>query len=284
MTSSPRPRPRRWGSDPATAAVRVDKAESYACLAAVYDEIVVDHCHRLWASYLHELWISDPAGVHSVLDLGCGTGLMAAALTSYGYRVTGVDSSAAMLARARRLVGSEAVLIQGSMPGLRVGGVFDAVISTFDALNYLSPTKFGATVAAVAGRLRPGGWLVFDLHTAAMLDFTIANPVVAGTADGRHFTLSSVVDPAARTCDTRIVVSRATDGDAFAEQHRQYFHTAAQVVDALLDAGFALTTVTEEYSHRPADASTLRATWTARRGAGGAHQVCEGGRNSRRTF
>jgi SAM-dependent methyltransferase len=136
----------------------VDEAEPYARLAAVYDEIVVDPCHRVWASYLHELWVDDPAQVHSVLDLGCGTGLMAAALTAYGYRVTGVDSSAAMLARARRLVGSEAVLIQGSMPGLGVGGVFDAVISTFDALNYLSAREFAATVAAVARRLRPGGW------------------------------------------------------------------------------------------------------------------------------
>ena len=259
----------------------MNEAEPYARLAAVYDEIVVDPCHRVWASYLHELWGSDPAQVHSVLDLGCGTGLMAAALTAYGYRVTGVDSSATMLARARRLLGPEAVLIQGSMPGLGVGGVFDAVISTFDALNYLSPPEFGATVAAVARRLRPGGWLVFDLHTTAMLDFTMANPVVAGTADGRHFTLSSVVDPAARTCDTRILVSRAADGDAFAEQHRQYFHTTAQVLDALLDAGLALTAVTDEYSHRPADASTLRATWTARRGAGGAHQVCEGGAANR---
>ena len=115
----------------------------------------------------------------------------------------------------------------------------------------------------------------------AGLQFALANPVVAGTADGRHFTLSSVVDPVARTCDTRIMVSRAVDGDAFAEQHRQYFHTAAPVLDALLGAGFALTAVTDEYSHRPADASTLRATWTARRGAGGAHQLCEGGAATR---
>ena len=107
--------------------MRVNEAEPYTRLAAVYDEIVVDPCHRVWASYLHELWVSDPAQVHSVLDLGCGTGLMAAALTAYGYRVTGVDSSATMLARARRLLGPEAVLIQGSMPGLGVGGVFDAV-------------------------------------------------------------------------------------------------------------------------------------------------------------
>ena len=95
----------------------MNEAEPYARLAAVYDEIVVDPCHRVWASYLHELWASDPAEVHSVLDLGCGTGLMAAALTAYGYRVTGVDSSAAMLARARRLLGPEAVLSRARCPG-----------------------------------------------------------------------------------------------------------------------------------------------------------------------
>ena len=80
-----------------------------------------------------------------------------------------------------------------------------------------------------------------------------------------HFTISSVVDPAARAGDTRVLVHRTADGDTFAEQHRQYFHTVAQVLDALLDAGLALTAVTEEYSDQPADASTLRATWTARR-------------------
>ena len=244
----------------------MNEAEPYARLAAVYDEIVVDPCHGAWASHLHDLWASDPAEVHSVLDLGCGTGLMAAALTAYRYRVTGVDSSAAMLARARRLLGPEAVLIQCTMPGLGVDGVFDAVISTFDALNYLPTSEFDATVAAVVRWLRPGGWLVFDLHTTAMLDVTMANPVVTATADGQHFTISSVVDPAARTCDTRILVNRAANGDTFVEQHRQYFHTAAQVLDALLDAGFALTAVTEEYSDRLADATTLRATWTARRG------------------
>jgi SAM-dependent methyltransferase len=245
----------------------VNEAEPYARLAAVYDEIVVDPCHRAWASHLHDLWTGDPVEVHSVLDLGCGTGLMAAALAAYGYRVTGVDSSQAMLARARRLLGPEAVLIQRAMPGLGVDGVFDAVISTFDALNYLPTPAFSATVAAVARLLRPGGWLVFDLHTTAMLNFTMANPVVAGTAEGQHFTISSVVDPAARTCDTRILVIRVADGDTFVERHRQYFHTATQVLDALLDAGFVLSAVTEEYSHRQADATTLRATWTARRGS-----------------
>lgn len=241
------------------------EAQPYARLAAVYDEIVVDPCYDRWAAYLHELWSVDEAGVRTVLDVGCGTGLMAAALTAREYRVTGVDCSSAMLARARERLGPDVMLIQRTLPTLGVDGVFDTVISTFDALNYLTPDELRATLIAVAGRVRAAGWLVFDLHSDAMLDFTVANPVVAGMADGQQFVIISVVDLAARTVDTRIEVIRSADGDTFAEDHRQYFHRAADVLDTLLDAGFAQVTVTDEYSHQPTDASTLRATWAARR-------------------
>ena len=119
----------------------------------------------------------------------------------------------------------------------------------------------------VARHLRPGGWLVFDLHTDQMMEFTLSNPVVAGEAAGNAFVIRSVVDAGARTCDTRIELTRARDGDPFSEQHRQYFHTDAEVAAALRDAGFAVTAVSDEYTHRPVEpATTLRATWTARRG------------------
>jgi hypothetical protein len=98
-----------------------------------------------------------------------------------------------------------------------------------------------------------------------MMNFTISNPNVAGTSAGNDFVISSIVDPRARTCDTRIELTRPRDGDPFSEQHRQYFHTDADVRASLHDAGFAVTAVGEEYTHQPADASTLRATWTARR-------------------
>ena len=77
----------------------------YTRLAGVYDQIVVDPCHDRWASFLHELWSADPGGVRSVLDLGCGTGLLAGELIARGYRVAGVDASDAMLARARERLG-----------------------------------------------------------------------------------------------------------------------------------------------------------------------------------
>jgi len=243
----------------------VQQVEAYSRLAGLYDEIVVDPCHARWASFLHELWSADPDGVGSVLDLCCGTGLLAGELIARGYRVVGVDASGEMLAVARERLGPGIVLHRTALPGLAVEGVFDAAVCTFDGLNYLTPGDLRLTLVTVAGRLRPGGWLVFDLHTDAMMDFTLANAVVAGESAGNTFVITSVVDPDARTCDTRIELTRARDGDAFSEQHRQYFHADGDVRTALGDAGFTVAAVSEEYTHRPADESTLRATWTARR-------------------
>jgi SAM-dependent methyltransferase len=243
----------------------VDEAEPYARLADVYDEVVVDPCYDRWAAYLHELWSSDHDGVQTVLDVCCGTGLMSAELTALGYRVVGVDRSPAMLARARHLLGPDAILAQQALPELTIGGVFDAVISTFDSLNYLSPNELGTSFSAVGRRLRPGGWLVFDLHTDAMMQFTMNHPVVEGQSDGRRFVISSVVDVAARTCKTRLVMKRTDDGDIFSEQHAQHFFTDTEVRDALAAARFELVAITDEYTHTPADQSSLRATWSARR-------------------
>ena len=229
------------------------QVEAYSRLAGLYDEIVIDPCHDRRASYLHELWSADADGVRSVLDLCCGTGLLAGELIGRGYAVVGIDASEAMLALARKRLGPEARLSRMTLPDLTVDGVFDAAVCTFDGFNYLTPDELGLTMAAVANQLRPGGWLVFDLHTDAMMDFTIANAIVAGESAGNDFVISSVVDASARTCDP------------FCEQHRQHFHTDSDVRASLQGAGFAVTAVSEEYSHQPANAGTLCATWIARR-------------------
>jgi predicted TPR repeat methyltransferase len=243
----------------------VRPAEAYSRLASVYDEVVVDPCHGNWAGFLDEIWRADPEGVRSVLDLCCGTGLLAAELIARGYRVVGVDASGAMLACARERLGARVALHRHVLPELTIEGVFDAVVCTFDGLNYLTPDELRLTVAATARRLRPAGWLVFDLHTDAMMEFTISNPVVAGETAGNDFVISSDVDRSVRTCDTRIEVTRPRDGDPFSEQHRQYFHEDADVRSALQDAGFEVIAVGEEYTHEPVRPATLRATWTARR-------------------
>jgi SAM-dependent methyltransferase len=237
--------------------------EPYTRLAEVYDELVVDPCYPAWVDHLDRLWRTDAEGVRTVLDVCCGTGRLAAELVGRGYAVTGVDASAAMLGLAAGRLPGSVVLERARLPDLPVDGPFDAAVSTFDSLNYLSPEHLRDTLSALGARLRPGGWLVFDVHTDTMMRFTQAHPVVEGVDGGHRFVITSEVDPTVRTCLTRIEMS--VDGDAFAETHRQFFHSDATLREALSLAGLEVAAVTEEYTAEPAREDTLRATWVARR-------------------
>jgi SAM-dependent methyltransferase len=238
--------------------------DAYTRLAGVYDEVVVEPCHAALAGFLDDFFGADEESVVDVLDVCCGTGLLAAELAARGYRVTGVDASEAMLARARRLLGPHATLIHATLPDLPLEMTFDAATCTLDGFTYLAPAALPPTVEAIARVLRPAGWLVFDAHTDAMMALTSSRPVVSGKEERHRFVILAEVDPDARFCDTRIDVT--TDGAAspFSERHRQYFHRDIDILSALVDGGFEVAGVRDGYSDRPADESTLSATWIAR--------------------
>ncbi len=239
-------------------------AEAYSRLAGVYDELVVDPCFAEWAEFLESVWAPDPAGVRTVLDVCCGTGLMARELIPRGITVVGIDASPAMLDKARRLLGSNARLELAVLPDLPVDDVFDAAISTFDGLNYLNFDDFCLTLTRLAERLRPGGWLIFDLHTDAMMAFAADHPDIHGEDEDRRFVVHSDVDVVGRTIDASISLTGPTPDSSFVEHHLQYVHSDDSVRAALLDAGLDLIAVTDEYTHTRASATTLRATWIAR--------------------
>jgi SAM-dependent methyltransferase len=242
----------------------VRPVDAYSRLAGVYDTVVVDPCHDALAEFLDELFNADGESVLDILDVCCGTGLLAAELASRGYRATGVDASEAMLARARLLLGPHATLIHAALPDLPLETTFDAVTCTLDGFTYIAPAALPPTMEAIARVLRPDGWLVFDVHTDAMMAAASARPVVSGEHEGHRFVLLADVDADARFCDTRIDVIPDGAASAFSERHRQYFHRNTAVRSALVDGGFEVLAVRDGYSDRPADESTLSATWIAR--------------------
>jgi ubiquinone/menaquinone biosynthesis C-methylase UbiE len=104
-----------------------------------------------------------PSGA-AILDLCCGTGQLAAALTKRGFRVTGVDGSEEMLGYARHNApGAEFHLADAR--SFVLGDRFDAAISTYDSLNHLMTiddlTKAFVQTARV---LKPGAPFLFDLN------------------------------------------------------------------------------------------------------------------------
>ena len=105
-----------------------------------------------------------PAGSR-ILDLCCGTGRLAALLGKRGFKVTGIDNSAAMLAFARRNAPA-ARFIRARAQSFKVPSVYQAAISTFDSLNHIMSLKELTEVfRRVSEALVEDGLFVFDLHT-----------------------------------------------------------------------------------------------------------------------
>lgn len=106
-----------------------------------------------------------------VLDVGCGSGVLARALLEAGYAVSGIDASPALIELAREH--SPAADFQVvALPTRRAAGTprglpsADAIVSTGHVLNYLeSRDDIALALAEVAAALRPGGLLTLDLMT-----------------------------------------------------------------------------------------------------------------------
>jgi predicted TPR repeat methyltransferase len=167
-------------------------------------------------------------------------------------------------------VGARALLVESvlpTVPDLTGSGTFDAVVSTFDGLNYLTPADLTATLTALAPQIRPGGWLVFDVHGEATADFLRAHPVLAGEDAGRSFTLTSTVADDGSNCTTTIELTAPDASASFTESHTQFLHRTSQLHSLLTEAGFEVIDVVDEYTSTPAGEATLRATWIAKRSA-----------------
>ncbi len=103
----------------------------------------------------------------AVLDLPCGVGRHSLELARRGFRVTGVDRTAAYLQTAREKAiteGLELELIQADMREFVRPEAFDAAINLFTSFGYFEDPADDRRVAENLFRsLRPGGALVIEL-------------------------------------------------------------------------------------------------------------------------
>ncbi|HEY4410238.1 MAG TPA: methyltransferase domain-containing protein [Acidimicrobiia bacterium] len=182
------------------------------------------------------LALVDPVPGGCVVDLGCGTGELTARLHEHlgAADTLGVDSSAAMLEKARPLEGDGLRFERGDIAAFAAEGDFDVVFSNA-ALHWIPDHP--ALLARLRHALRPGGQLAVQVpasgdHPSHALAFEVAREAPyadALRAAGDPLTEATPVLPPER-------YAALLDELGFADQHvrlQVYGHHLASTADVV---------------------------------------------------
>jgi SAM-dependent methyltransferase len=207
-----------------------------------------------------------------ILDVGCGTGLLACELAARGHDVTGADPAAAMLAVARRRPGGDLVRwIEADAAGLPAGARFDLVIMTGHVFQiFLADRDVRAALRAARDHLAPGGRIAFETRNPAAREWAQWNPRdtrqhvdAAGVTADVYYDIRSV-DGELVTYET---CYRFAGEDPLTIPEKIRFMDQDQVAAVLADAGLAQVTWYGDWDWSPVSAASPELIAVARQGA-----------------
>ena len=99
-----------------------------------------------------------------VLDAGCGTGRLAAALHARGHAVVGADVDPLLLAAAREDHPGP-TWVEADLASLDLGERFDVVVAVGNVMVFLAPKTEEQVVDRLAGHVAAGGAVVLGFRT-----------------------------------------------------------------------------------------------------------------------
>lgn len=194
-----------------------------------YDDFAADYAAENETSLLNNYYerpamlelAGDVAG-RRILDVGCGAGLLSAALRDRGAHVAGFDSSAAMVDLARRRLGDDADLRVADLgkPLPYKDSSFDDVVASL-VLHYLR--DWTEPLAELRRVLKPGGRLILSVN------HPFAYPLSEGAA--KYFPI----------VEWPLEVDLGGKSATLLTWHRP-LHA---IVDAFAEAGFRVSTISE---------------------------------------
>lgn len=176
----------------------------------------------------------------TVVELGCGSGLLLAALVDAGYQAVGVDASASILEIARATAPA-ATLIHASLYELEMPRC-SAVVAMGEGLNYVAdfdaPPPTADLFTRIASALEPHGLLIFDVMVRGR-DTTGPYRTWA-SGDDWACLVEVLPEPDLHQLRRKITTFRLADGGyrRGEEEHRVHLFSHGELVQQLEEAGF----------------------------------------------
>ncbi|KXV10178.1 methyltransferase type 11 [Caballeronia megalochromosomata] len=211
-----------------------------------------------------------------VVDLGCGTGLLACELARRGQRVTGIDPSAQMLRVARsRPEGDKVTWIEGDASALPFVGAADLLVMTGHVAQvFLDDAAFLATLRAARRAIRPGGAIAFESRNPAARaweNWTRERSTRRVEApDGKMVDVWQERDPESDPSTTGRVAFTThyrfmpAPGETLSATSELRFRTLDELARLLTDAGFARIDWYGDWNRAPVDETSRELIAVAR--------------------
>jgi SAM-dependent methyltransferase len=181
-----------------------------------------------------------------VVDLGCGSGILAEPLAARGFEVLGIDLSAALIALARKRVPSGQFRVESLLTAqlprcVAVAAVGECVNFLFDGRH--SWEGVGQVLGRAFGALAPGGLLLFDVAEPGR----VPGGTAKSHAEGEGWAvLVTAEEDRQHGLLTRHITSFRQIGERYRrdhEVHRLRLLPRSQVVSWLQEIGFQVQTL-----------------------------------------
>jgi SAM-dependent methyltransferase len=233
----------------------VDRQFSDAGLAALYDLFCP------WGEDF-DFYLPQVMAAESVLDVGCGTGLLLHGARQAGHtgRLCGLDPAAGMLEQARKRPGIE--WIEGDLSSVAFEGEFDLVVMTGHAFQVLvGDDELRVALAAVRTALREQGRFAFETRNPlarAWERWTPAHAVEATDASGAVVRMAHEVDEPVdgeTVSFTTTFTSRSWERAEVSRSTLRFLGTAS-LASFLSSAGFVVQEQFGDWDRRPLTATS----------------------------
>jgi SAM-dependent methyltransferase len=214
--------------------------------------------------------LASEVNARTILDLGCGTGLLTRELAGNGRIVIGIDPAAAMLAYARQQPGAEQVQwLQGDASDLGTPQA-DLVLMTGNVAQvFLDDAQWLDTLRAIHAALRPGGYVAFESRNPAARAWESWNREQTYERSDTPFGplacwLAVTAVARGRVCFEGHNLFEET-GETLVVSSELRFRTMAEISDSLGQAGFAVEQVYGDWHKRPFASTSRMMVFVARR-------------------